>query len=902
MAKKKNDFTIKSQDELRGITLQNAIISGGLASTFVAYFGLNTAAYLGRNPRASIMDFGDILGAIKENPFGMFPIDYSPGLPLFLTGMTAAGFFLMYQYDKIRTHNNLDTLKGSTEWANIKEIRAKYADFTGAKNDDYVHAYSNAILSNKMYMSFNTRKTFQTLNTLILGASGTGKSRYFLKPNLLQLNASFVITDPSGGIMNECGEMLRRFGYNVRVFDVATMMNCNTYNPLKYCYQESDIKKIVQAFIKNTDSSGGKGGGNKDPFWDDSMNAFLCACISLLCTTPQECITPDGRKIPAHNLPYGRIPEITGGTVYKECFATLAEITRMANSKWTKDCGIELYTMKSTGDTAKLGDGKNNGANASKLAAIFENLRMWEADRQGCSPDEIVKPYTLREWENFRIAPEKTSTTILMTTAVRLDPFNIEQVKDLTSSDNICLDTFSEQKDALFLIIPAEDKTYNFLISFIYTQLFDILYKKGAKMRGRKRVTLPNGDFVKLFSKEESTPDSSGKCEADRLIELMKNAKVSEEIPAHPDKDCHLTGSVAGKGKGKKGLAKKVPFFDGWYEILDSEGNYICRRPTKELAEEYVKQLKDLKVDTMKGSEALPNHVRFLMDEFPNIGEVPEFLEKLSTIRKYEISVTVICQTITQLKGMYPDNYEVIDANCATTIFLGGTENSNNEYISKKMGTATVKSSSNSVDNKKVSQSLQTDQRELMKPEELGRMPKSKQIVIMDAEQPIYDDKFDYPNHKNYKYTNDYASDIGLRDAVLFDRSGFKPPEDKGVTAKAETVTAIPEIFPLTEENFKSIFRAPTFDIAEEMLEEYADAIEMGGVEDMDGLDAWAESQFAMRDEEEEMKAIARREMAMSPFGNNPNIPVQPMQAPIFNNNNPNQPNFAGASNAVNIG
>ena len=343
-------------------------------------------------------------------------------------------------------------------------------------------------------------------------------------------------------------------------------------------------------------------------------------------------------------------------------------------------------------------------------------------------------------------------------------------------------------------------------------------------MAGRERVLLPDGDFVKLFSLEDT---KSG--EADRAVERMKNAHYVE-VPAHPDKDCHLTGEIS-SNTGllfKKKTKTKVKLFDGWYDILDSEDNYIGRRPTKELAEKYIKDLRNVKTNIMPPKEALPNHVRFLMDEFPNIGEVPEFLEKLSTIRKYEISVTVICQTITQLKGMYPDNYEVIDANCTQTIFLGGTENSNNEYISKKMGTATLKGTSNSIDNKKVSTSMQTEARELMKPEELGRMPKTKEIIIMDGEQPIYDDKFDYPKHKNYKYTNDYASDIGLRSAILIDRNMFAPIVEE-TSARAEVPTAVPEVLPFNMDAFKSVFRATSFEMAEEAFNFYEDDMEYGG-------------------------------------------------------------------------
>ena len=212
---------------------------------------------------------------------------------------------------------------------------------------------------------------------------------------------------------------------------------------------------------------------------------------------------------------------------------------------------------------------------------------------------------------------------------------------------------------------------------------------------------------------------------------------------------------------------------DSYYEILDRDGNVLSRRPTKSLAQQYQEDLKHTKLVQGNG-QALPNHVRFLMDEFPNIGEVPEFKEKLATIRKYEISVCVICQSITQLKGMYPDDYEVIDANCPETIFLGGDENSNNEYLSKKLGSATVLGANQSFDGKKGNSSYNVEERALMKPEELGKIPYKDCIIMLYGDQPVYDEKYHYTEHKNYIYTNDYAKEKGYATkAYVFDRKSM---------------------------------------------------------------------------------------------------------------------------------
>lgn len=717
-----------------------------------------------------------------------------------VAGLVGLVFLAYYFYDRIRLHNDLDVLKGSSRWNNEKELTQKFADIPDAKNKNSVKEGYNVIFSKNFYASLDTRKHKRAMNTLILGASGSGKTRFWLKPNLLQMNTSYVITDPSGEILASCGEALRRNGYRIKILDVSALtanngeaeaeLHCDSYNPMKYCKQESDIKKLVKAFITNTAETGASKG---DQFWDDSMNEFLCACVSFLVTCPT-----------GSNIPYAQIPEVTGGLLYEPCFANLCELTRLANSKWTPDCGIELM------DGVKLGDGKNNTANASKLAAIFENMRQYEANRQGLSdtPDLIEKPYALREWENFRIAPEKTSTTVLMVVAVRLGPFNIRQMRDLTSTDTLDLQDFAKQKTALFLKMATNDKTYNFLLSFVYTQLFDILYQFGERqMDGTKMLRLPgNNELVKFYSRSEV------------------NAGIVDE-DVKKIKNCHIVHNTErpnghGKIKQKKKILglftttvnAPVTLHDDWYEIYDEDNRLITIRPTKQAADKFVSELKNAKVVT-GSNPRLPIHVRMLIDEFPNIGEIPEYKEKLSTMRKYEISSTTICQTISQLKGMYEKDYEVIDANSPFTIFLGGDENTNNEYISKKIGASTVKTYSQSIDGKKGgSQSYQIDSRELLKPEELGRMDYNDELVLIYGEQPLLAEKYDYLQHPNYKYTNDYAESCGAPECYKFDTSIYPALSTPNLTKRAKINSAIPEVLPITNETLANFFGATTND------------------------------------------------------------------------------------------
>ncbi len=801
MAIKREKTIDEKQKDLRVTSL----VGGIFAVIVVFYVLMMVEAYASMHPRENLL--GNLQGGamtIFKNPLYFWPIDYSLALPFGIATIVAAFEFLAYVINKLRIHHDINTLKGSATWQDPKEASERFADVDEAGKKQkkgavpYKNAFGNMILSENLRMSLEQmgRKHNHALSTLILGTTGSGKSRFILKPNLLQMNCSFIITDPKGEILQDVGEAMRRFGYNVKVFDLISKGNCDTYNPLKYCKTEADIRKITQAFIKNTDPTGGKGGGSKDPFWDDAMSAFICACIALMTQCPT-----------GSDIPYSQTPEVMGGTVYFPCFANIGDFSRMAGKKWDKNSGIELYGQ------AQLGDGKNATANASELAAVFENMRMYEAELQGCEPFEIEKPYALRVWEDFRVAPEKTSTTILMTVNTRLNPFNIKEVRDLTSSDTIGLDTFGNSKDALFVIIPATDKSLNFLVSFLYTQMFDVIYSNGTtEVAGSANVYLPNGDLVRHYSKEQV---AEGIVDAD--IEAIKDATITRI-----DGDSFSGTTKVKKGKKSKKVAVKLD--DSYYEIFDANGKLISRRPTKALAESYVRDLQHLVKKPGSGVRC-PSHVRFLLDEFPNIGEIPEFKEKLATMRGYNISATVICQTITQLKGMYPDDYEVVDANCPQTIFLGGDENSNNEYISKKLGKATVKGYSNSVDGqKKASASYQVDARELMTPDELGKMPYEDSLILIYGENPIYDKKYDYPKHRFYRYTHDYGVDCGCGGFSVFDRGGYAGAEGYKLKLRALDTEAVPNIqTPQDEQGWRealmALNAAPTFDTAVEHQE-----------------------------------------------------------------------------------
>lgn len=331
----------------------------------------------------------------------------------------------------------------------------------------------NMIFSKEVYMSMDTRKTRRNNNVLVIGGSGAGKSRFVVKPNLLQANCSYVITDPSGELLETMGSYLERKGYEVRVFNLVQMEHSNTYNPFNYIRNDQGVLTMINALIKNTTP---KGSSSNDPFWEKAETALLQALSFFLMS---EC-NPEDRN-----------------------FSNVMKLLREAEVKE----GQEDFD--------------------STLDILFKDL----AERD---PEHIA----VRQYAVFKQAAGKTAQSILVSCSVRLAVFNMEVINKLTGTDDIDLGTLGDKKVALFCITPTADTTFNFLVSLMYTQLFETLYN-------------------------------------------------------HAETEC----------KGKR----------------------------------------------------LKHHVRFLLDEFANIGTIPDFEQKLATMRKYEISCTIIIQALAQLKTMYKD-------------------------------------------------------------------------------------------------------------------------------------------------------------------------------------------------------------------------------------------------------
>lgn len=423
------------------------------------------------------------------------------------------------------------------------------------------------------------------LNMLILGGSGTGKSRFFVKPNIMQCNTSFVVTDPSGELLKSCGKMLEKMGYDIKVFNIDDMRHSCNYNPFHYIYDvdgsvnENYVIKMINTFMENTKGEG-QGG---DPFWDDCTRLLLSAISFLII----EAAEADKNENAENNNDEPNFPLV-----------------------------LEFIHK------AKVIEGKEE--EQSDLDKAFELQR-----------ERLPNALSVQYYDEFKQAAGKTMQSILISTTTRLQYFKLEQVRNLVHTDNTGLDALGDKKTALFIIIPSTDTTYNFLAAMMYTQLFDTLYGK-----------------------------------------TMKNPR------------------------GK-----------------------------------------------------LDYHVRFICDEFANTGKIPDFEKILATCRKFEISIQVILQNLSQLKRLYEKSWEEIPGNCDTTIFLGGKDQTNNEYIMKELGKETIDTLSINKTRSKNDSTAYNDGimgRELMQLDELATMPNNECLVLVRGMRPFKTDKFDIVNHERY--------------------------------------------------------------------------------------------------------------------------------------------------------
>ena len=458
---------------------------------------------------------------------------------------------------------------GSARWGTAKDIEP----FMAPKFED------NIILTKTERLMMSNRppdpKNARNKNVLVVGGSGSGKTRFWLKPNLLQCHSSYVVTDPKGSIVVECGNALLKNGYKLKILNTINFSKSMHYNPFAYVHSEKDILKLVTTLMTNTKGEGSGG----DPFWEKSERLLLTALIAYL----------------HYEAP-----------VEEQNFATLLEM---------------LNTMQVLEDDEEY---------QNPVDLLFEELGKKKPNS-----------FAVRQYKLYKLAAGKTAKSILISCGARLAPFDIQELRDLTMYDELALDTLGDKKTALFLIMSDTDSTFNFLISMVYTQLFNLLCDKADDVYGGK----------------------------------------------------------------------------------------------------------------------LPVHVRCLIDECANIGQIPNLEKLVATIRSREISACLVLQARSQLKAIYKDNADTIVGNVDSQIFLGGSEPGTLKDLSEILGKETI-DSFNTSDTRGNSPSYGTSFQklghELLSRDELAVLDGGKCILQLRGVRPFLSDKYDLTQHPNYKLTSDY--------------------------------------------------------------------------------------------------------------------------------------------------
>ena len=490
---------------------------------------------------------------------------------------------------------------GSARWGTPKDIEP----FMAPKFAD------NIILTKTERLMMSNRppdpKNARNKNVLVVGGSGSGKTRFWLKPNLLQCHSSYVVTDPKGSIVVECGNALLKNGYKLKILNTINFKKSMHYNPFAYVHSEKDILKLVTTLMTNTKGEGSGG----DPFWEKSERLLLTALIAYL----------------HYEAP-----------VEEQNFATLLEM---------------LNTMQVLEDDEEY---------QNPVDLLFEDLGK-----------KKPKSFAVRQYKLYKLAAGKTAKSILISCGARLAPFDIQEVRDATMYDELELDKLGDRKTALFLIMSDTDSTFNFLISMIYTQLFNLLCDKADDVYGGK----------------------------------------------------------------------------------------------------------------------LPVHVRCLIDECANIGQIPNLEKLVATIRSREISACLVLQARSQLKAIYKDNADTIVGNMDSQIFLGGSEPTTLKDLSEILGKETI-DAFNTSDTRGNSPSYGTTFQkmghELLSRDELAVLDGGKCILQLRGVRPFLSDKYDLTQHPNYKLTSDYDPKNIFDIEKYLNRKEKIYPDDEFIVVDADSL------------------------------------------------------------------------------------------------------------------
>lgn len=556
-------------------------------------------------------------------------------------------------------------------------------------------------------LSLNNKKVNRSANVLVIGGTGTGKTFKYIKPNILQENCSMVVTDPSGDIFRSFAPYLLSKGYNVYLFNASDFTLSNHYNPLLNVYDsngeisEQQVDVLVNLYMKN--AKAGKESGSSDPFWDKSEQAFLTALIYFV-------------------LENDNIPR------YDKCFNTILKKVQLAKVEDDDCCGGggEKSTTEKEHDAEMLKTYGSLYNPDDKASPLTREMNAWfaQCEQQG-------KTCKAREYyDTFLIAPQKTANTILITTAVDLQIFATKTVDNITRLDednpamNIDIDKMATQQSYLFLGIPQSHQAYNFLIAMLYSQLYGRMYDLGErKLRGKYHIGYTLGTPVfDYFNSEEEAKDFYQTVTKDNIIETdyINGTKIYNLI---------------------------------WRSHIYKTS--VLKEPLEKFIDELNKMYIWAGDDFAGGDPSLPIHINFLLDEFKNIGEIPNFLTILSTSRKYRIGSHVVIQDIGQLKTMYKDGeHETVMANVDTTIFLGSILKEDKEEIQKMLGKTTIRQKSTSSSNSGLSTSYTPTEVDLMSIDQISAINqhgRDDELVIIRDVTPYLCRKLNLMEHKRWK-------------------------------------------------------------------------------------------------------------------------------------------------------
>jgi type IV secretion system protein VirD4 len=517
---------------------------------------------------------GDIIDRVFTAILQIETMSFLPSLKVndLVTGIVVVGIVKAIVYTKGKKAKKFREGEeyGSARWGTKKDIEP-YIDS---------NFQNNVILTQTEYLTMNSRpknpKYARNKNVLVVGGSGSGKTRFYVKPNLMQMHSSYVVTDPKGTIVIECGKMLERNGYDIKVLNTINFKKSMKYNPFAYLRSEKNILKLVQTIIANTKGEGEKAG---EDFWVKAEKLYYTALIGyIFYEAPKE----------------------------EKNFATLLDMI----------------------DASEVREEDENYKNP--IDHLFDALERKDPTH-----------FAVKQYRKYKLAAGKTAKSILISCGARLAPFDIKELRELMSEDDLALDTIGDKKTALFVIISDTDDTFNFVVSIMYSQLFNLLCDKADDVYGGR----------------------------------------------------------------------------------------------------------------------LPVHVRFLLDEFANIGLIPKFEKLIATIRSREISASIILQAQSQLKAIYKDHADTIVGNCDSMIFLGGKEKTTLKELSETLGKETIdlyNTSENRSNQKSFGLNYQKTGKDLMSQDEITVMDGGKCILQLRGVRPFLSDKYDITKHKNYKLLEDY--------------------------------------------------------------------------------------------------------------------------------------------------